>query len=124
MDITQCMAVLSSCSALEGYIKNNVGDVTGWQLSEFLILHGEFPRSIRFCANQLNSALYSISGCETGYFSNEAERLSGMLRSNLNYTTIGAIFETGLHQFLDQTQLSLIDIASAITETYCHWMDE
>ena len=124
VDITQWMAVLRSCSALESYLKTNVGEVTGWQVAEFLILHGEFPRSIRFCANQLNSALYSISGCETGYFSNEAERLSGMLRSNLNYTTIGAIFETGLHQFLDQTQLSLIDIASAITETYCHWMDE
>ena len=47
-----------------------------------------------------------------------------MLRSNLSYTTIGTVFETGLHQFLDQTQLSLIDIATAITETYCNWMDE
>jgi uncharacterized alpha-E superfamily protein len=47
-----------------------------------------------------------------------------MLRSNLNYTTIAVIFETGLHQFLDQTQLSLNDISSAITEIYCHWMDE
>ena len=49
--------------------------------------------------------------------------LGGMLRSNLNYTTIGAIFETGLHQFLDQT-VSLNDIASAITEAYCRWLDE
>jgi uncharacterized alpha-E superfamily protein len=47
-----------------------------------------------------------------------------MLRSNLNYTTIGAIFEAGLHQFLDQTQVHLNDIATAITETYCNWMDE
>ena len=73
------MAVLRSCSALEAYLKVNVGEVTGWQVAEFLILHGEFPRSIRFCANQLNNALHSISGCEMGYFSNEAERLCGML---------------------------------------------
>jgi uncharacterized alpha-E superfamily protein len=124
VDITQWMAVLRSCSALEAYLKTNVGEVSSWQVAEFLILHGEFPRSIRFCANQLNNALHSISGCEAGYFSNEAERLCGMLRSNLNYATIGAIFETGLHQFLDQTQVRLNDIATAITETYCKWMDE
>jgi uncharacterized alpha-E superfamily protein len=124
VDITQWMAVLRSCSALEAYLKVNVGEVTGSQVAEFLILHGEFPRSIRFCANQLNSALYSISGCESGYFSNEAERMCGMLRSNLNYTTISVIFETGLHQFLDQTQLTLNDISDAITEIYCRWMDE
>ena len=47
-----------------------------------------------------------------------------MLRSNLNYTTIGAIFETGLHRFLDHTQVSLVDIAAAITEAYCRWLDE
>ena len=96
VDITQWMAVLRSCSALEAYLKTNVGEVSSWQVAEFLILHGEFPRSIRFCANQLNNALHSISGCEAGYFSNEAERLCGMLRSNLNYTTIGAIFRDRL----------------------------
>ena len=98
--------------------------MTSWQVAEFLILHGEFPRSIRFCVNQLNDALHSVSGCEPGYFSNEAERLCGMLRSNLNYATIAAIFETGLHQFLDQTQVALIEIADAVTDVYCRWMDQ
>ncbi len=124
VDITQWMAVLRSCSALEAYLKTNVGEVTSWQVAEFLILHGEFPRSIRFCVNQLNDALHSVSGCEPGYFSNEAERLCGMLRSNLNYATIAAIFETGLHQFLDQTQVALIEIADAVTDVYCRWMDQ
>ncbi len=124
VDITQWMAVLRSCSGLEAYLKTFVGQVTGWQVAEFLILHDEFPRSIRFCADELDSALHRISGCEKNHFSNEAERLSGLLRSSLNYTTIASVFQAGLHQFLDKTQGNLIDIAEAITKTYCYWMED
>ncbi len=124
VDITQWMAVLRSCSALEAYLKTNVGQVSGWEVAAFLILHDEFPRSIRFCVDKLDRALHRISDCQDSHFSNEAERLTGLLRSNLDYTTIGAVFQAGLHQYLDQTQLRLIEIASAIQTTYCQWMDE
>lgn len=124
VDITQWMAVLRSCSGLEAYLKANVGQVTGWQVADFLILHDEFPRSIRFCADQLDGALHRISGCDKAHFSNNAERLSGQLRSSLDYATISAIFQQGLHQFLDQTQGRLIELANAIMQTYCRWQDE
>lgn len=124
VDITQWMAVLRSCSGLEAYLKTFVGHVTGWQVAEFLILHDEFPRSIRFCVDGLDSALHRISGCEKNHFSNEAERLSGLLRSSLDYTTIASVFQSGLHQFLDKTQGNLIEIANAITKTYCYWMED
>jgi len=124
VDITQWMAVLRSCSGLEAYLKSYVGHVSGWQVAEFLILHDEFPRSIRFCVDGLDSALHRISGCEKNHFSTEAERLSGLLRSTLDYTTIASVFQGGLHQFLDKTQLNLIEIANAIKETYCQWMED
>jgi uncharacterized alpha-E superfamily protein len=124
VDITQWMAVLRSCSGLEAYLKSYVGHVSGWQVAEFLILHDEFPRSLRFCVDGLDSALHRVSGCEKNHFSTEAERLSGQLRSSLDYTTIASVFDNGLHQFLDKTQLHLIEIAEAIKETYCQWMEE
>lgn len=124
VDITQWMAVLRSCSGLEAYLKSYVGHVSGWQVAEFLILHDEFPRSIRFCVDGLDSALHRISGCEKNHFSTEAERMSGLLRSTLDYTTIASVFQGGLHQFLDKTQLNLIEIANAIKETYCQWMED
>lgn len=124
VDITQWMAVLRSCSGMEAYLKTTIGQVTGWQVAEFLTLHPEFPRSIRFCVDHLDAALHRISDCEPGHFSNEAERLCGALRSTLDYTTIGAVFQSGLHQFLDDTQLRLIQIAAAITQTYCQWQEE
>jgi len=123
VDITQWMAVLRSCSAMEAYLKVYVGQVSGWQVAEFLILHDEFPRSIRFCIDKFDEALHRISGCDPSHFSNDVERLSGMLRSNLDYTTIGNIFKNGLHQYLDQTQLRVIEIADTLAKTYCQWMD-
>lgn len=123
VDITQWMAVLRSCSAMEAYMKITAGQVTAWQVAEFLILHDDFPRSIRFCVDGLDRALHRISGCEDAHFSNEVERLCGLLRSSLDYTTIDSIFQVGLHQFLDQIQLRLNEISAALGETYCRWLE-
>lgn len=123
VDSIQWMAVLRSCSAMEAYLKISHGQVTSWGVVEFLILHATFPRSLRFCIDRLDMALHRISGCEHTHFSNEAERLCGRLRSNLNYTNIEGIFSTGLHQYLDQSQLHLIEINDALVKTYCHWLD-
>jgi len=124
VDITQWMAVLRSCSAMEAFLKISHGQVNSWQVAEFLILHDKFPRSLRFCVDRLDQALHSISGTDRAHFSNEAERLCGLVRSNLDYTTIKTVFQTGLHQYLDQTQLRLMEISGALVQTYCSWMDE
>lgn len=124
VDITQWMAVLRSCSGMEAYLKEYVGQVTAWKVAEFLILNDNFPRSIHFCVDKLDRSLRRLTGCEKGNFVNEAERLCGMLRSNLDYITISSVFDSGLHQFLDSIQLKLIEIAAAVTNTYCHWMDD
>jgi len=123
VDITQWMAVLRSCSAMEAYLKACVGPISSWSVADFLIFHDEFPRSIRFCMSQVDDALHRISRCDRSHFSNEAERLSGLLRSNLNYTTIESVLGAGLHQYLDQTQFRLIEISDAIRKTYCQWLD-
>jgi len=122
VDITQWMAVLRSCSAMEAYFKLSHGRVSAWDVAGFLVLHDSFPRSIRFCVDALDLALHSISGSDRGHFANEAERLSGMLRSNLDFTTVDQIFQTGLHQYLDQIQVRLGAVSNALWGTYCRWL--
>ncbi|MDD5199057.1 MAG: alpha-E domain-containing protein [Terrimicrobiaceae bacterium] len=124
VDLTQWMAVLRSCSALEAYLKIRVGHVAAWEVAEFLILHPTFPRSIRYSVDHMDRAIHRISGSGISAFHNEPERLSGMLRSSLDYATVESIFETGLHQYLDRTQLRLIEIADKLSKTYCEWLDE
>lgn len=124
VDITQWMAVLRSCSAFEAYLKINIGDVSAYKVAEFLILHPTFPRSLRFSIDSMDRAIHRISGSGIAGFHNETDRLSGILRSNITYATIETIFSVGLHEYLDQTQLRLIEISNALLRDYCEWMDE
>jgi len=123
VDTVQWQAVLKSCSAFEAYRKIHTGQVTPWTVAEFIILHDSFPRSIRFCAEGVDAALHRISGCDRDHFNTDAERLSGKLCSDLNYARIGEIFKMGLHQYLDATQLRLIEISSAMRKEYCEWLE-
>ncbi len=119
VDISQWMAVLRSCSGMEACLKIRKGDVTPWGVAEFLICHADFPRSIRFCIDRLDTFLHRISETGEGSFTNEPERLSGLLRSQLDYATIDSIFRTGLHEYLDGVQSRLIELDIAFLQTYC-----
>ena len=119
VDTIQWMAVLKSCSALEAYCKLYVSQVAPWKVAQFLITHQEFPRSIRYCIDSLDHALHRISGVDESRYANEAERLSGRLRSDLDYVTIGEIFEFGLHEYLTQIQERLVEVSNAMHATYC-----
>src|SRR5262245_48035105 len=119
VDIIQWMAVLKSVSALEAYRKLYVGQVAPWKVAEFLTTHREFPRSIRFCVDSLDGTLHRISGVDESRYGNEAERLSGRLRSDLDYVTIGEIFEVGLHEYLTAIQERLVEVSDAMYATYC-----
>lgn len=123
VDTVQWQAVLRSCSAFEAFRKIYRGQVTPWTVAEFIVLHDQFPRSVRFCIDAMDEALHRISGCDRAHFSNEAERLSGRLCAEMNYTTIGEVFRTGLHEYLDGIQSRLIEIAGAMHRQYCEWLD-
>ncbi len=119
VDTLQWMALLRTCSALEAYRQIYFGQIAPWKVAEFLILNENFPRSILFSVASLDDALHKISGGGAGRFSNEAERLSGSLRYFLFYSQIDQIIRNGLHEFLDQIQLRLIEIAEAAHSVYC-----
>jgi uncharacterized alpha-E superfamily protein len=119
VDTIQWMSVLKSCSALEAYRKIYVGQVAPWRVAEFLITHAAFPRSIRFSVDCFDAALHHISGSSETRYANEAERLSGRLRSDLDYITIGDIFKFGLHEHLESIQERLVEISNAMQASYC-----
>ena len=123
VDTVQWQAVLKSCSAFEAYRKIHTGQVTPGSVAEFILLHEHFPRSVRFCVEQLDRALHAISGSNRTHFANEAERLSGKLCSDLNYAMISDIIRGGLHQYLDGIQVRLIEIAAAMRTEFCEWLD-
>jgi uncharacterized alpha-E superfamily protein len=117
-DALEWSAVLRSCSSWDAYRTIHGGDVHPRLVAEFLILNDNFPRSVRFCVDELNRAVRRISGVADGHFCNDAEKLTGRFLAELQFGVIDEIFESGLHRYLDEAQTKLNDIGSALFRAY------
>jgi len=111
-------AVLRSSSAWDAYKALHGAEVQPMLVAELLLLSEDFPRSARFCVQQLNAALRRISGVSEGRFTNEAEKHSGRLLGELQYSTVADVFDAGLHDYIDQFQSRLNTIGDALFKTY------
>ena len=119
-------AVLRSCSAWDAYKSIHGADgppaCARWRSC---CSHEDFPRSVRFCAEELNTALRRISGVPAGRFANAAEQRSGRLLAELRFATVEDLLEThGLHGCLDWVQRRLAAIAEAVCDAYAGTSDE
>ncbi|MCB1170218.1 MAG: alpha-E domain-containing protein [Leptospiraceae bacterium] len=117
LDLIQWLSLLKSASAHEMF-NRSYQKVTPRNIAEFIILNRDFPRALIYCISELDRNLRSISGNPGPSFSNEAERWTGMLLSDLNYTDIDAIFDKGMHEYLDSVQTRLNRIGETINERY------
>ena len=111
-------AVLRSCSAWDAYKDIHGGDVGPVKVAEFLLFNENFPRSVRFCVEELDKSLRDISGVPARRFSNEAEKLSGRLLAELEFGTVDEVFAHGLHDYIDLLQLKLGNIGAAMFNAY------
>ncbi len=117
-DALEWSAILRSCSAWDAYKSLYGAEVNPKLVAEFLLFNEDFPRSVRFCAAELNRSLRRISGVAEGRFSNSAEKQAGRLMAELQFTTVDEIFDLGLHAYLDQLQTKLNDIGNAMFDAY------
>jgi len=62
--------------------------------------------------------LRRISGCKDEHFTNQAEKLTGRLVAELNYSALEDIKTVGMHQYMDELQIKLNAIGAAIFQTY------
>jgi uncharacterized alpha-E superfamily protein len=116
--VLEWSAILRACSAWDAYKSLNGADVHPVPVTKFLVLNEDFPRSIRFCTTQLNTALRRISGVPDGRFVNDAERHAGRLLAELQFSTVEEIFERGLHDYMDDLQIKFNRIGGALFDAY------
>ncbi|QDU93152.1 alpha-E domain-containing protein [Lignipirellula cremea] len=117
LDIVRWSALLKSASALEMY-RRVQGTITPAKVADFLILDRYFPRSVRFCLIHVQDSMRAITGSPPGAFCNRAEQRMGRLRSEFDYTSAKDIIDRGLHEFIDDFQLQLNRVGSAIQEDF------
>jgi uncharacterized alpha-E superfamily protein len=116
LDNTQWDTVLRSVAGYRAYRWLNAGDMDPRGIAEFLILDERFPRSLSFSFNKLRSNLSYLEKVHGGptpsgdMIRGCAEKLGG--------TTIGQIFDFGLHEYITDFIISNQSVANAIASDF------
>jgi len=121
-------SLMRSHSAYEAYHKLYRSAIRPQQVIDMLVLSPIFPRSIRFSIGEVSNALEAIAGGQPLDFSSgihgeleraeRPERATGRLHSQLSYSTVNDVVDTGLHNFLLSVQAASHEIGDRIHRQY------
>jgi len=113
-DEREWMSVLRSVSAFQMYRQHVPRPINGPDVLSFLLHDRSLPRSYRFCLDHLGLCLEQLGE------NREPLDALGVLQRRLAApeTALLARDSTALHDYLDELQKGLIDVAEAISATY------
>jgi uncharacterized alpha-E superfamily protein len=114
LDQADWVALLRSCSALEGYCRRYTADVRPERVTEFLLLDAECPRSIRFAATRLEAALRAMAQYSGRPSGGRPERL----RASLDYGQVDEILSDDPHAYLTSVSRQCAQIHSSVYQSY------
>jgi uncharacterized alpha-E superfamily protein len=112
------VGLLRSCSALEAYCRCYTADIRPERVAEFLLLNSEFPRSLRFAAARVETALRAIAQYAGRGTGGRAERLAGRLHASLDYGQVDEILSEDPHDYLESIGRYCAQIHTAAYQTY------
>jgi uncharacterized alpha-E superfamily protein len=116
IDNVQWESILRSVSARGGF-RMEYGSSGGPQeIAQFLILDKRLPRSLAFCVGKLKDNLRYLNARSTK--STESQKLVLQLESGYLTHDVGAVFDYGLHEFIQAVLEQLARIAQQIEIDY------
>lgn len=112
------MGLLRSATAFEAYCKVYTADLTPDRIFEFLLLDEQFPHSLRFSIDSLQTALEAIQAESGKSRAEPLRRLAGRLQSLLSYGSASEILATDVVAFLHDIEAQCRSIHNTIYELY------
>ena len=110
--------ILRSCGAYEAYLRTYRGVPSARNAAEFLLLDRLFPRSILFSVTRAEQCMRDIEPrADRVGVSDQAQRLLGQIRSELEYRPISEIL-VDLTMHMDNVQLATSAASEAIRQRY------
>jgi uncharacterized alpha-E superfamily protein len=110
--------ILRSCGAYEAYLRTYRGVPSARNAAEFLLLDRLFPRSILFSVRRAEMCMRDIEPRNDRVgVSDQAQRLLGQIRSELEYRPIAEILED-LTLHMDNVQAATSAASEAIRQRY------
>ena len=117
IDIAQWNALLRSASAYHGYRRVYPSTMTPTTVAGFILLSPRFPRSLTHCVLNIESTVDGLLDHEDlrdVVFPRETiERLKALTSRDAN-----AVVASGLHEYLDEIQVALLDFGAQVSETF------
>ena len=110
--------LLRSCTSFEAYCKEYTADLRPERILEFLLLDKEMPRSVRFCATQIEESLQTIAVLTNRRQDSRLLRSAGRLRARFDYTSIDEILSGDLPRFLAEVRAQCGAVHGALFATY------
>jgi uncharacterized alpha-E superfamily protein len=118
LDDLDWVGVLSSCSAFEAYCKVYTADMRPDKVAEFLLLNSEFPQTVRYSVEQMQTALRAISRPASDENFHRVERIVGRLCSSLAFAEIEDLITRDFGKFLAQIVQQCETLHTVMHETY------
>jgi uncharacterized alpha-E superfamily protein len=120
IDSAQWAAILRSVSAHRSYRWVYKESYKPWRIADYLILNRQMPRSLRSCYDEIQLALTQL-----GEFYGSASACQTLAQETLDLlasSEMSAIFQSGLHEFLQDFIARNNRLSCQISDTY-HFVD-
>lgn len=117
IDVAQWNALLRSASAYHGYRRVYPQEMTPATVAGFILLDPRFARSIPHCVREIRQSVTELLGnAELRQLSFAPKALDEL--GELARWDIEKVIAFGLHQYLDDVQLKLIELGEAIDDRF------
>jgi len=109
---------LRACGGYESFLRTYKGLETDREAAEFLVLDRLFPRSVVFALSRAELCLDNLeSAGQRAGFQNEAQRLIGRTRAELEYRALADVL-TDLPHEMERLQRTCAQATDAVTRQY------
>ncbi len=112
------ISLLKSVTGFEAYCKVYTAQVSPRKIAEFLIFDPEFPHSVRFAVDKLQSALQQIAPGAPQIRRAACARMAGRLKAFVDFGSMDEVVATGIQPFLASVLKQCEAIHEAVYKTY------
>jgi uncharacterized alpha-E superfamily protein len=112
------VALLTSCAAFECYCRVFTADLQPDRIATFLLVHPEFPYSVRYAVERMQASLDAIMEGSEMHKRVRIKRIIGRLRASLAFTPMVDLMAGDLHAFLNGVLDQCAALHLAVHEAY------
>ena len=124
VDDLDWVALLTSCAAFESYCRVFTADLRPERIATFLLVHAEFPYSVRYAVERMDASLIAIMKDSESGTRVRIERIIGPLRAALAYTPMADLMSGNLHAFLHRVIQDCAALHMAVYDSYIDYSAE